>query len=104
MHEQAEAYCRLIEDAESLGRESFALQVAASLAGLNHAATQLPDVSPTASELAEGPTHEQWEERFNAIRAVLGDWSGYWITTGIDSDEAVLRWLAASRRSRRHLA
>ncbi len=88
MREEAERYCALIENAAGVERETFAAEVAASLAGLLAAASAMPDVEPTEAELPDGPTDEQWRERFAAVQATLGDWADYWTTLDLEGGEA----------------
>ena len=76
--------------AESLTRDVFVSRLAESLASLVAAATALPEIDAAGEDLPDGPTLDQWTERFKAVRTVLGDWSGYWTTLGVDSGEAVL--------------
>jgi hypothetical protein len=90
MREQAERYCGLIERAEPLTRDAFVSEVAESLAALISHATHLPRVEPTDTDLPDGPTYDQWKDRFMAVGAVLGDWNAYWTTLDITSEEAVL--------------
>jgi hypothetical protein len=92
MREEAKRYCSLIENAESFERDEFAVRIAKSLADLVSAAWQLPVVEPTNTALPEGPSHEQWRERYLAVEAVLDEWCDYWTTMetfGDDAEEAV---------------
>jgi hypothetical protein len=105
MRDEAERYCALIEQAESWERQAFAVTLAASLAGLLSAASQLPNVRPTDFELQDRPDQQQWSDRFIAVQRVLGEWADYWTTLapyGDDASEAVL--LPLARRPGGHLA
>ena len=88
MRDEAERCCALIEQAESMERAEFAVALAASLAGLLSAASQLPDVEPGDFEIPDGPGQEQWSDRFTAIQRTLGEWADYWTTLATHGDEA----------------
>jgi hypothetical protein len=88
MRQEAERYCALIERAESWERQAFVIASASSLSGLLSAASHLPDVEPTDSELPDGPAREQWRERFAAVQRKLGDLGNYWTTLSTHGDDA----------------
>ena len=62
--------------------------LAESLAGLLTAASKLPDVSPSEVDLPDGPSQEQWSERFAALQRALGEWEGYWTTMAAHGEDA----------------
>lgn len=97
MRQEAERYCALIEQAESWERQAFVIALAGSLAELLSAASHLPDIEPTDSELPGSPAQQQWSERFAAVQLKLGDRGDYWTTLaahGNDASEVVLLPLA----------
>ncbi|MBE2316684.1 DUF5063 domain-containing protein [Solirubrobacter sp. CPCC 204708] len=93
MRNEAERYCALVESAETSQRDTFAADLADSLASLIAAASTMPDLQPTSAELPDGPVDEQWRERFAAVQATLDDWARYWTTVdpmGPSGTDAVL--------------
>jgi Domain of unknown function (DUF5063) len=88
MREEAERYCSLIANAESLDRDEFVTAITRSLADLVSAALQLHVVVPTDTDLPEGPSDAQWRERYVAVEGVLSDWCDYWTTMGAFGDAA----------------
>jgi Domain of unknown function (DUF5063) len=97
MRDEAQRYCSLIERAGSMEQRAFVVALAASLASLLSAASHLPDVEPTETELPDGPDEDQRRACFTAVQQTLGDWADYWTTLathGEDASEAVLLPLA----------
>lgn len=85
---QAERYCSLIEQVESMERETFVVEVTAALMAVLHAAMDLPDLSATDEFVDEGLSDEEWRARFDAIEARLGDWSAYATTLSPFEEDA----------------
>jgi Domain of unknown function (DUF5063) len=88
MREEAERYCSLIERAGSMEQRAFGAALAGSLADLLCAASHLPDVEPTETQLPDGPDEEQRRARFAAVQQVLDGWADYWTTLAAHGDEA----------------
>ena len=96
MRAEAERYCGVIERAPSIERQEFASDLQVALTGLLDAAGRLPEVEPSSVDLPDGPTLDEWRDRFAAVQEALGDWSGYWTThsPATEDGEAVLLPLA----------
>ena len=93
MRDEAERYCAIIEQAETVDRDTFVATTAESLARLLVAAPRLGDSPPASEETVAGPSHDEWHARFAAVNAVLGEWSLYSTTLapyGEDAGEATL--------------
>jgi len=73
---------------ESFEEEAFAAALAESLARMLSAASQLPAVTPTETDLPDRPSTSQWSERFAAVQRVLGDWDAYWTRLAPHGDGA----------------
>ncbi len=80
MRDEAGRFCQLIESAGSTAKEEFAAELFVSIAGLVAMASRLPNVSPTDAELPDGPSHDEWKRRYDAIYETLGEWADYWTT------------------------
>jgi hypothetical protein len=85
--EQAERYCALIDLPGQYRRREYAALLLESLAGLVWAATRLPDPEPTHTDVADGPSHEDWAERVTAVSRVVGKWNQYWTTMEVLGDD-----------------
>lgn len=90
---EAERYCAVVERAAGADRREHAADLELALTELLAAAGRLPEVEPSAVALGDGPTLEQWRERFAAVQHALGDWDSHW-TTLSPSGEAVMLPLA----------
>lgn len=87
MRAAAERYCGVVERAPGIDRQEFASGVQVALVGLLDAAGRLPEVEPSNVDLRDGPTLDEWSNRFAAVQEVLGGWSGYWTTHSPTSEE-----------------
>jgi hypothetical protein len=77
--EAARAYCALIDGHRQHSRAAFVRELERSLAFLYHAGSQLPDVTPTRSNVhqAEDKGGDRFRSLFGSLRAFLGDYDVY---------------------------
>jgi len=97
MREEAERFCTLIETAESFERDEFVAAVAVSLAELLAAASTLPDLTPTNTDVDARSSSGEVRALFGAVQRVLGSWGDYQTTLaphGDEAERAVLRPVA----------
>lgn len=73
LRDAAEAYCRLIDDAEALGRERFIREVARALVRLMSEAYDIREPEATDEEPLESISHDQWFVVFKRLQNVLND-------------------------------
>ena len=85
--EVARSYCELVEQVETLSRETVLDRLAVLLPRLIELAVRLPSVEPSADVSADEVTYGAWRERFVAVNGALADRGSYWTSMEVCGDE-----------------
>ena len=85
--EAARSYCDLVEQVETLPRETVLDRLAVLLPRLLELAVRLPSDEPPTDVEAEEIRYGAWRERFVALNQALGDLGDYWTSMEVGGDQ-----------------
>ncbi len=85
--EVARSYCGLIEQVETLSRDTVLDRLAVLLPRLLELAVQLPSDEPSTDVDAGEVSYGAWRERLVAVNHTLGDLGDYWTSMDVGGDQ-----------------